>query len=104
MESISAGSGIDCEFSRRDAYVYTRSEDRIPGMKTEVAAAASLRPPSEPGLPFDSTGAVKFSAQTQFHPRKFLLPPAQQFVESGRVRRGQAREVSTRTGPATSSS
>lgn len=89
VESISAELGIDCRFSRRNAYVFSRNADRVAEMKAEVEAAVSLGLPAsfetEIDLPFDIAGAVKFSGQAQFHPRMFLLPVAQNFVDRGGV-------------------
>ncbi|MGP6174150.1 NAD(P)/FAD-dependent oxidoreductase [Corynebacterium sp. A21] len=89
VESISTELDIDCEFSRRDAYVYSQREDRLDELKAEVESAVSLGLPAslemEIDLPLEITGAVKFSRQAQFHPRKFLLPIAQHFLAHGGV-------------------
>lgn len=89
VEAVSAELGIDCEFSRRDAFVYSRREERIPELRAEVEAAVSLGLPAsfetQTELPFDIAGAVKFSGQAQFHPRKFLLPLAEDFRARGGV-------------------
>ena len=59
-------------------------------------------------LPYDITGAVRFSHQAQFHPRKFLLPLVDKFVKSGGVvyedtkatdiKPGEIHTVSTESG------
>lgn len=89
VEAISAELGIDCEFSRRDAFVYSRREERVEEMRAEVEAAVSLGLPAsfetQTELPFDISGAVKFAQQGQFHPRKFLLPLAERFRDGGGV-------------------
>ncbi|MDQ3747163.1 MAG: FAD-binding oxidoreductase, partial [Acidobacteriota bacterium] len=68
---------IDCDFRRTDAYTYTESEEELDKIKAEVEAATRLGLPvsfvqSTP-LPFAVKGAVKFTGQAQFHPRKYLL-------------------------------
>ncbi|QGU04335.1 NAD(P)/FAD-dependent oxidoreductase [Corynebacterium comes] len=102
VESISAELGVDCEFSRRDAYVYSRSRDRLDEMRAEVESAVSLGLPAsfetETDLPFDIAGAVKFSGQAQFHPRKFLLPLAQHVVDHGGVIYERTRATSITPG------
>ncbi|GAA3765366.1 FAD-dependent oxidoreductase [Microbacterium kribbense] len=89
VEQIGRSLGIDSEFARRDAYVYSRRGDTVDRMKAEVEAAASLGLPATfettIDLPFDITGAVKFSGQAQFHPRKFLLPLAADVAARGGV-------------------
>lgn len=89
IEKLSQELGIDCDFSRRDAYVYSQQTDKIDAMKAEVAAAQQLGLPATfettTDLPFAVTGAVKFSNQAQFHPRKFLLPLTEKFVQAGGV-------------------
>lgn len=87
VEELSAEHGIDCEFSRRSAYVYTAGRQNLQRMHAEVAAASKLGLPAsftaELDLPFPVAGAVEFTDQAQFHPRKFLLPLAQHLTEHG---------------------
>lgn len=89
VERISTELGIDAEFARRDAYVFTRQDDRLDEMRAEVEAAQRLGLPAsfetEFDLPFEITGAVKFADQAQFHPRKFLLGLVDRFVANGGV-------------------
>jgi len=84
IEELSKKLKIDCDFSRRDAYVYTRNKDRVDEIKKEVQAAQKLGLPASfqitTGLPFEIEGAIKFSNQAQFHPRKFLLGIAQNLI------------------------
>jgi glycine/D-amino acid oxidase-like deaminating enzyme len=68
---------IDCDFEPGDAYVYTERDDKLADINQEVEAAKSLGLPASfetsIELPIDIKGAIKFSDQAQFHPRKFLL-------------------------------
>ncbi|MGF1523270.1 MAG: FAD-dependent oxidoreductase [Leptolyngbyaceae cyanobacterium] len=68
---------IDCDFERKDAYTFAESLNPLEKVKAEVEAAKLLGLPAsyvtETPLPFDVMGAVKFSNQAQFHPRKYLL-------------------------------
>ncbi len=68
---------IDCDFERKDAYTFATSPDTLEKVKKEVEAAQSLGLPAsfvdEVPLPFPVLGAVKFTNQAQFHPRKYLL-------------------------------
>lgn len=86
---ISRDLGIDCDLSRRDAYVFTRQSDKVQDIKQEVVSAKRLGLPASfetaIGLPFEVAGAIKFTGQAQFHPRKFLLALADQFVKFGGV-------------------
>lgn len=87
IEKISQNLGIDCDFSRRNAYVYTQQDDTIAEIETEVEVTKRLGLPSSYkttiDLPFDIKGAIKFSRQAQFHPRKFLLGLAKDLMRSG---------------------
>jgi glycine/D-amino acid oxidase-like deaminating enzyme len=82
IKQLSEQLSIDCDFERADAYVYTQKKEKIDDIKREVAAAKSLGLPAsfetEADLPLDIAGAIKFTNQAQFHPRKFLLGVAAQ--------------------------
>lgn len=68
---------IDCDFERKDAYTFAESPATLDAVKAEVEAAQRLGLPAtyarETPLPFEVMGAVKFSHQAQFHPRKYIL-------------------------------
>jgi glycine/D-amino acid oxidase-like deaminating enzyme len=89
VESLSKELSIECEFSRRDAYVFSQSTDRVEVFQAEVEAARRLGLPAHfvtaTDLPFDVEAAVRFDGQAQFHPRKFLLNLAEAFVSEGGV-------------------
>jgi glycine/D-amino acid oxidase-like deaminating enzyme/nitrite reductase/ring-hydroxylating ferredoxin subunit len=76
IASIVEENGIDCDFSRQPAYVYTQFDSFIKNIDNEVTAAKSLGLPAEYvtslDLPFDTRCAVQFSNQAQFHPLKYL--------------------------------
>ncbi len=65
---------IDCDFSRRDSYVYSLDDPHK--LRQEAAACNSLGCPvefvSETALPFPVAGAVRMGSQAQFHPIKFV--------------------------------
>ena len=67
---------IDCDFEKKDAYVY--SLDNIKLLEDEYNAAKNLGIDAElvyeVNLPFDIEGALKFNHQAQFNPLKFLKP------------------------------
>lgn len=66
--------GIDCDFIRCPAYLYSQEGSSL--LKQEAEAAkelgikASFQTDSE--LPFPVEGAVRFEGQARFHPLKFL--------------------------------
>jgi len=68
---------IDCDFSWQPAFVYTQLDEYIKQIESEALAAidlgikASFR--KELQIPIPVKGAVEFSNQAQFHPRKYLL-------------------------------
>lgn len=87
IESFINEKGIDCDFRRLPAYVYTEDENVLGELKAEVAAAQRVGLPAsfvmEAPLPFPVEGAVRFEAQAQFHVRKYLLPLAEEMPGGG---------------------
>lgn len=87
IETLTKELGIDCDFKRTDAYVYTDDDEKVAEIKKEVEVTKKLGLPSSfernLDLPFSIKGAIKFSNQAQFHPRKFLLPIADEFARLG---------------------
>lgn len=69
--------GIDCDFERADNFVYTELEGLVDDIRDEVAAALRVGLPAEfttdTELPFEVAGAVRFTDQAQFDPRRYLL-------------------------------
>ncbi|MDX6742324.1 FAD-dependent oxidoreductase [Actinocorallia sp. A-T 12471] len=78
---------VDCDFRRRDSYVYAETGDTAEKLRAEAEAAASLGLPAEyvteTGLPFAVTGAVRFAGQGQFHPRRWLHALSDRLVAAG---------------------
>jgi len=69
--------GISCDFIRTFACTYTEDEKNLDKIEAEVKAAQKLglgaTYTDTLPLPFRIKGAVCFSNQAQFHPRKYLL-------------------------------
>ncbi len=67
-------SNIDCDFERKDAYVYSLSNEKK--IRKEVEAVNKLGFHADfindISLPFETKGAIKFSNQAQFNPLKFI--------------------------------
>lgn len=67
-------NGIDCDFEKKDAFVY--STDNSQDIEDEVDALRKLNFSAEYvqqlPLPFPVAGAVRFPEQAQFHPLKFI--------------------------------
>ncbi len=65
---------IDCDFERKDNYIYLREDDEK--LEREMAAVKKLGIPAqrvkELPLPFRVAGAIRFFDQAQFHPLRFL--------------------------------
>jgi len=73
-ERIVTENGINCDFERLPAYLYSTS-DRS-GLREEAATALALGIAAHEAeireLPFATVGAVCFENQAQFHPLKFI--------------------------------
>jgi glycine/D-amino acid oxidase-like deaminating enzyme/nitrite reductase/ring-hydroxylating ferredoxin subunit len=82
-----AERGIDCDFSRRDAITYTTDPSQLESVQQEAEEAARLGLPAdfvtETELPFPVLGAVRFTDQAQFHPRRFCLALLEQLAAGG---------------------
>lgn len=65
---------IPCDFSRRDNFIYSRTDPEV--LEEELNAMDLLGIPGAfshtPELPFPTVGAVVLGDQAQFHPIKFL--------------------------------
>jgi glycine/D-amino acid oxidase-like deaminating enzyme/nitrite reductase/ring-hydroxylating ferredoxin subunit len=79
--------GIDCDFRRRDNFTYSIDESERPGLERETEVAARLGLPAsledELDLPFPVAAAVRFAAQADFHPHRYLAALAARAVERG---------------------
>lgn len=77
IASLVKEKNIDCDFVRASAFTYTQKEEYLKNIEEEVGAAKNLDLPAsfvkETDLPFPILGAVSFSNQAHFHPRKYLL-------------------------------
>ena len=80
LEYIAAlveAEGIDCEFVRKDNYVYGENADDLEKVRAEVEAAAAagldVSLVDSTPLPWPHMGALRHPGQAQFHPRKYLL-------------------------------
>jgi glycine/D-amino acid oxidase-like deaminating enzyme/nitrite reductase/ring-hydroxylating ferredoxin subunit len=69
--------GIDCDFRRKPNYTYAASREDLGDIEREVEAAQRAGLPAsyteETDLPYPVAGAIRFDAQAEFHPRRFLL-------------------------------
>ncbi|MTI66159.1 MAG: FAD-dependent oxidoreductase [Firmicutes bacterium] len=78
---------IDCDFSYRPSFIYTKQDKNIEKIKREVKAAKDLGIKAsfvkDIPLPIKIKGALKFENQAQFHPLKFLLPLSYKINKDG---------------------
>ncbi|MBW4655327.1 MAG: FAD-dependent oxidoreductase [Kaiparowitsia implicata GSE-PSE-MK54-09C] len=93
---------IDCDFSRRTAYVFAEQPEQLTKVKDEVEAAQTVGLPAsfttDLSLPFPVLGAVAFEGQAQFHPRKYLLHLAKMIADEGSYVFEQTRVTSVDEG------
>ena len=78
---------IDCDFRRRDAYLYASSRGERRKVEREAKAAEAAGLPAglvdEVPLPFETHGALRFANQAEFHPQKYVLALAELFEAAG---------------------
>ncbi|MDL5361011.1 FAD-dependent oxidoreductase [Halalkalicoccus sp. NIPERK01] len=88
LEEVAERSeGFDAEFERAPAYVYADDSDGRRQVRDEARAAERLGLPAafveSVDLPYETAGAVRFTEQGQFHPRKYVLGLAERIEEEG---------------------
>jgi glycine/D-amino acid oxidase-like deaminating enzyme/nitrite reductase/ring-hydroxylating ferredoxin subunit len=78
---------IECDFTRRPAYTYTTSSERVEEVADEVVSAKRLGLPATftttTELPFEVKAAIRFDDQAQFHPRDYCLGLTRAIVAGG---------------------
>ena len=69
--------GIECDFERKDNYVYAGSNQEVAALKAELDAEQRAGLPvtlvDKTPLPYWVAAAIRLENQAQFHPRKYLL-------------------------------
>lgn len=87
VDKVVEKEGIDCDFSRQSAYLYTQKRKHLKDLEKELEAARKLGIAGHfvDNIPINLPvkGAIRFFNQAQFHPRKFLLALAEKFVGMG---------------------
>ncbi|MCH6265640.1 FAD-dependent oxidoreductase [Neobacillus citreus] len=87
VERLVNEKGIDCDFSKEDAYVYVTTEQSKKKLGTESEAYQRLGIPStlKDTIPFNIqiTGALAMHNQAQYHPLKFLRALLDEAVKAG---------------------
>jgi len=88
-ERIIKQKSINCDFKRVDTYIFIEDEKRKAEYENEYNAALKFELPvtwvNEAPLPFKNYGAIKYSNQAQFHPRKYLQSLAKLIDGQGSV-------------------
>ncbi len=68
--------GLDADFERKAAFVYTREEKHVDDLEKEVELAKKLGLPAslttDTGLPYEVLAAMRWDNQAQFHPIKYV--------------------------------
>lgn len=104
-EKLISEKGIDCDFVRCPAYLYSRTETQL--LKQEADAAGTLGIAAtfetECELPFRVAGVTKFENQARFHPLKFLSAIAEEteIYEQTKVLKIEGTKVETARGTIT---
>lgn len=94
--------GIECDLLDEPAFTYCTEKSALKNIKKEVKAADALGLPAsfaiETGLPFPVAGAIRYECQASFHPRKYLLGLAKEFIAKGGVIYEQTRALDIEEG------
>ena len=101
--------GIDCALETRPAFVWTRDADEVGSIEQEADLAARLGLPAtlttDTGLPFSVRAAMRWDAQAQFHPVRYVKGLARTIpgegchvFEGSRVTDWDPHRIETETG------
>lgn len=90
LERIAAwgeADGIDCDFQRVPAFLYTESPEEVEELEKEARIAREAGMDAElvrdVPLPFRTSAAVRYGGQARFHPTAYLSGLARRLVASG---------------------
>ena len=87
MAALVEAESIDCEFVRKDNYVFAESDETLTKVQQEIEAATAAGLEVEfvetTPLPWPVAGALRHPGQAQFHPRRYLLHLAQSIQGDG---------------------
>jgi glycine/D-amino acid oxidase-like deaminating enzyme/nitrite reductase/ring-hydroxylating ferredoxin subunit len=87
IEGFVSDGAIECDFRRRDSYLYAAEPGERTKVEAEARAAKAAGLPAEltrdVPLPFATHGAVRFSDQSEFHPQKYLHGLARMLEAAG---------------------
>lgn len=87
VADTAAAHNIECDLVRAPSYVYTTDPRQRDALRREADAAAEAGMPAsyvdQIDIDVNAAGAVRFTGQVQFHPRKWLLGLASGIERSG---------------------
>ena len=87
IERLIADHNMDCDFERKDAFVYVGNSRRRQELDQEAEAAQRVWLDAEvlahAPLPFATGGALRFPNQAQFNPAKYLIAAASLATNAG---------------------
>ncbi len=102
IESLTRDYNIQCDFKRVDAFLYSEHHDDTEEFDQEINALSrvgiSAERQSTAPLPFMTTKAIRIPNQAQFHPRKYMLKLAEEFVKLGGTIHEHTRVVDVHDG------
>ncbi len=104
-EKLILEKGIDCDFVRCPAYLYSQTETQLLKQEADAAGTLGIRAAfeTECELPFRVAGVTKFEDQARFHPLKFLAAIAEEteVYEQTKVLKIEGTKVETARGTIT---
>lgn len=101
-ERLILEKGIDCDFTRDFACLYSQREESVLQQEAEAAKSLGINASfkKESGLPFPVAGVTRFERQARFHPLKFLEAMAEEVTiyEQTKALRVEGQQVETEKG------
>ena len=101
-ERLIQEKGIDCDFTRCPAFLYSQTSPELLKRETEAATSLGIQVSfgTDCELPFPVAGVTRFENQARFHPLKFLAGMAEEVevYEQTKVLKVEGRKVETARG------
>jgi glycine/D-amino acid oxidase-like deaminating enzyme/nitrite reductase/ring-hydroxylating ferredoxin subunit len=88
IENVVNEEKIDCDFIRLDGYLFLHPTDKLKTLEDELLATREAGIPTTllsevPGIPFEKGPCLRYPAQAQFHPMKYLRGLADAIIALG---------------------
>ena len=87
ISNIIQEENIDCDFESQSSFVYADDLENLNKIRSEIETLKNLEFDAnfvtDLNVPFSHSGAIEFSNQAQFHPRKYMIGLCKAIIKNG---------------------